>query len=165
MKTRSTVAWAALGAALLVPLTVAAQQQPTQKPPAQPSLYERIGGLGGITVVVDDFIDRLVVDHLLNSNPSIKAARDRVPAPYLKYHVSAMVCQATGGPCTYTGRDMKSSHAHLRITEPEWQQMAAIFKDVLDAHGVPAQEEKELFSIVGSTKADIVMPASAAAVH
>jgi hemoglobin len=108
-------------------------------------------------VVVSDFIDALVVDATLNANPAIDSARHRVPAPYLKYHVTAMVCQATGGPCNYQGRDMKSSHAHLRITEKEWDRMVVVFKEILAKHKVPAAETGELLAIVGSTKADIVM--------
>ena len=120
------------------------------------SLYDRLGGLAPISVVVSDFIDALVPDAVLNENPAIDAARERVPAPYLKYHVTAMVCQATGGPCTYQGRGMKESHAHLHITEKEWARMVAIFKEILAKHGVPDQETQELFDILGSTKADIV---------
>ncbi len=120
------------------------------------SLFKRLGGLMPISVVVSDFIDEMVPDPELNRNPAIDAARERVPAAYLKYHVTAMVCQATGGPCEYKGRDMVSSHAHLNITESEWQRMLVIFKQVLSDHGVPEQETGELLDIVGSTKADIV---------
>lgn len=125
--------------------------------PERPSLYDRLGGLAPISVVVSDFIDALVPDPVLNQNPAIDAARERVPAPYLKYHVTALVCQATGGPCGYQGRGMKESHAHLNITEREWDRMETIFKEVLAKHGVPAQETQELLDIVGSTKADIVV--------
>ena len=123
----------------------------------QQSLYERLGGLAPISVVVSDFIDALVPDAVLNANPAIDAARKRVPPPYLKYHVTAMVCQATGGPCQYQGRGMKESHARLNITEREWDRMVTIFKEVLAKHGVPAKETQELLDIVGSTKAEIVM--------
>ena len=122
----------------------------------QPSLYDRLGGLAPISVVVNDFIDVLVPDAVLNANPAIDAARKRVPAPYLKYHVTAMVCQATGGPCQYHGRGMKESHAHMNITEREWDRMLTLFKQVLAKHEVPARETQELLEIVGSTKADIV---------
>ena len=125
-----------------------------------PSLYERLGGLAPISVVVSDFIDALVVDAELNANPAIDAARKRVPAAYLKYHVTALVCQATGGPCTYQGRAMKESHAHLNITEKEWDRMVVVFQQILARHSVPAAETAELLAIVGSTKADIVMPSS-----
>lgn len=133
----------------------AAVQKATAAKP--PSLYERLGGLAPIAVVVDDFIDALVPDPVLNANPAIAAARARVPAPYLKYHVTALVCEATGGPCKYQGRNMKDAHAHLNITEREWTRMVAIFKEVLAKHRVPAKEQQELLDIVGSTKADIVV--------
>jgi len=124
--------------------------------PAQDSLYDRLGGLKGITVVVDDFIDRLVTNDTLNSNPEIDAGRKRSPPPYLKFQVSQMVCEATGGPCTYTGKGMKEAHARMNITEAEWDVMAAEFQKSLDKFAVPAPEQKELFGIVGTTKADIV---------
>ena len=127
-----------------------------QEPDAAPSLYERLGGVGPISVVVDDFIDALVRDEVLNRNPAIDAARETTPAPYLKYHVTAMVCQVTGGPCTYHGRGMKESHAHLNITEAEWDRMVVVFKEILAKHGVPAAETEELLAIVGTTKDDIV---------
>ena len=121
------------------------------------SLYDRLGGLAPISVVVSDFIDALVPDSLLNQNAAIDAARTRVPAPYLKYHVTALVCQATGGPCQYHGRGMKETHAHLNITEREWTRMVAIFKEVLAKHRVPEKETQGLVDIIESTKADIVV--------
>ena len=135
------------------PFAALAQEAAGQR---SPSLYNRLGGLPAISVVVSDFIDALVLDGELNRNPAIDAARQRVPAPYLKYHVTAMVCQATGGPCQYHGRAMLESHAHLNITAAEWDRMAAIFSEVLAKHGVPETETQELFDIVGSTKGDIV---------
>lgn len=128
--------------------------------PAQPSLYDRLGGLMPISVVVSDFIDALIPDPVLNANPAIDAARKRVPAPYLKYHVTAMVCQATGGPCQYHGRGMRESHAHLHITAKEWDRMIGIFKEILAKHQVPPKETQELLDIVNSTKGDIVMKPS-----
>jgi hemoglobin len=124
----------------------------------KPSLYERLGGVYSIATVVDDFIERLLVNDVLNANPAISEARARVPKAGLKYHVTAMVCQATGGPEAYTGRSMKVAHQHLGITEREWQAMAADFKKALDTFEVPEAEQQELFTIVESTKTDIVIP-------
>ena len=121
------------------------------------SVYDRLGGLAPISVVVSDFVDALMPDSMLNANPAIDAARKRVPAPYLKYHVTALVCQATGGPCQYHGRSMKDSHAQLNISESEWNRMVSLFQGVLTKHGVPAREQQELLDIVASTKADIVI--------
>jgi hemoglobin len=134
---------------------VAADDKPAK------SLYDRLGGVGPISVVVEEFIDRLVVDDVLNANSAIKAARDRVPPSYLKFHVTSLVCQATGGPCKYAGRGMKESHVHLRITDKEWDEMAKVFKSVLDKYKVPAKEQQELFAIVGTTKTDIVQASQA----
>ena len=127
-----------------------------QQAGAQKSLYERVGGLKGITVVVDDFVNRLVVDKTLNKNPAIRAGRKSSPAPYLKFQVSQLVCEATAGPCKYTGKGMKESHADMNITEKEWDVMAKLFKKTLDKYKVPAAEQNELFEIVGKLKGDIV---------
>ncbi|MAT51014.1 MAG: group 1 truncated hemoglobin [Porticoccaceae bacterium] len=135
----------------------AAFGQDDEAEPMQPTLYQRLGGLPAIAVVVDDLLDAVVPDPLLNENPAIAAARLRVPTPYLKYHVTAMVCQASGGPCTYIGGGMKESHAHLNITEAEWDRFVTIFKGILASHSVPEQEAAELLDIVESTRGDIVM--------
>ena len=124
---------------------------------AEKSLYDRLGGLAPIAVVVNDFIDLMVPDAELNKNPAIAEARKHVPAPYLKYQVTAQVCEATGGPCKYTGRTMKASHVHLNLTEKEWARGVVLFKQVLAKHKVPDREQKELLAIFDSTKADIVM--------
>jgi hemoglobin len=123
----------------------------------RPSLYERLGGAYPIAVVVDDFVERLLVDPTLNANPAINEARARVPKAGLKFHVTSLVCQATGGPQHYTGRTMKEAHAHLNITEKEWDEMVRVFVGVLDKYNVPKAEQGELLQIVGTTKGDIVV--------
>ncbi len=141
------------------PQTPGAQTRPDVAAAAavpQRSLYDRLGGVYPIAVVVDDFIERLLVDDTLNANPAIRDARQRVPKEGLKFHVTALVCQATGGPCTYTGRDMKSSHAHLNISEKEWQAMLDALRNSLDKFQVPVAEQGELVAIVNTTKAEIV---------
>jgi hemoglobin len=135
-------------------LTIGTSSQAQEK---EKSLYDRLGGVYAIATVVDDFIERLLVNDVLNANPKIKEARDRVPKAGLKYRVTELVCQVTDGPQKYTGRSMKESHVHLNITEKEWDAMAADFKATLDKFKVPQKEQDELFTIVGSTKSDIVM--------
>src|SRR5262245_4490051 len=70
----------------------------------QPSLYERLGGAYSIATVVDDFIERLLVNATLNANPAINEARARVPKAGLKFHVTALVCEVSGGPCQQMAR-------------------------------------------------------------
>jgi hemoglobin len=124
----------------------------------QAPLYERLGGVYSIATVVDDFIERLLVNATLNANPAINEARARVPKAGLKFHVTALVCEVSGGPCKYTGRPMKESHQHLNISPVEWDAMVADFKATLDKFKVPQREQQELITIVGSTKNDIVRP-------
>lgn len=146
-----------LGMALLIGALAVPPAFADQHKAAEKSLYDRLGGLAPISVVVNDFLDLMVPDPQLNKNPALAEARKHVPAPYLKFQVTAQVCEATGGPCKYTGRTMKASHAHLNITEKEWDRGVTLFKQVLAKHKVPDREQKELLDIFNSTKADIVM--------
>jgi len=120
------------------------------------SLYDRLGGAYAIATVVDAFIEKLLVNDTLNANRAISEARARVPKAGLKFQVTALVCQVTGGPQTYTGRSMKDAHRQLHITEAEWDAMVHDFVAVLDQFKVPKAEQAELLTIVGSTKGDIV---------
>jgi hemoglobin len=139
------------------PAAKATAARPTAAPPATRSLYDRLGGAYTIATVVDDFIERLLMNDTLNANPAIPEARQRVPKAGLKFHVTTLVCQATGGPCKYVGRDMKTTHAPLNIRDKEWDAMVVDFRKTLDKFKVPAAEQGELITIVGSTKPDIVV--------
>src|SRR5262249_10897280 len=74
------------------------------------SLYERLGGVYSISTVVDDFIDRIMVDPRLNANPKVDEAHHRVPPAGFKYLVTEMGCWATGGPQKNTGRFLEGTH-------------------------------------------------------
>jgi hemoglobin len=129
------------------------------------SLYDRLGGVYSIATVVDDFIDRIMLDARLNANPQVEEAHHRVSPPGFKYLVTEMVCWATGGPQKYTGKSMADSHAHLKITAREWDAFMDDFQQTLNKFAVPSREQDELKAIVNSTRADIVIaPASDAKV-
>ena len=144
-----------LAVVIVAAITHSARAQVTQ-----PSLYDRLGGVYNIATVVDDFIERLLVNATLNANPAINEARKRVPKAGLKFHVTALVCEVSGGPCKYTGRAMKESHQHLNITQAEWDAMVVDFKATLNKFKVPQREQQELITIVGSTRNDIVRSSS-----
>ncbi|MBI2189035.1 MAG: group 1 truncated hemoglobin [Acidobacteria bacterium] len=146
---------AALAAAMIGAAGIRTAAQAPEK-----SLYDRLGGVYSIATVVDDFIERLLVNSTLNANPAISEARSHVAKAGLKFQVTALVCEVTGGPCTYTGRSMKEAHARLNITEGQWQTMVADFRRTLAAFKVPQKEQEELLTIVGSTKGNIVVPAA-----
>jgi len=122
----------------------------------QPSLYERLGGVYSIAVVVDDFVDRVMADPRLNANPAVDEAHHKVPPAGFKYLVTEMVCWATGGPQKYTGRSMADSHRHLNITPKEWDAFMNDFEQTMDKFKVPGVERSELRAIVESTYGDIV---------
>ena len=107
------------------------------------SLYERLGGIYAIAAVVDDFIDRIMINPILNANPLVDEAHHRVSKAGFKYLVTEMVGWATGGPQKYTGKTMKESHEHLGISESEWQSFLGDFQTTLDKFQVPAAEQRE----------------------
>ena len=122
----------------------------------RPTLYERLGGVYSIATVVDDFIDRIMVDARLNANPAVDEAHHRVPPAGFKYLVTEMVCWAAGGPQKYTGRSMKDTHKDLSITAKEWEAFMEDLEETLNKFKVPQAEKAELKAIVDSTYADIV---------
>ena len=126
-------------------------------PTPQLSLYERLGGVYGIAVVVDDLIDRVMSDARLNANPAVNEAHHKVPPAGFKYLVTEMVCWASGGPQKYSGRSMRDSHSHLNITPKEWEAFMDDLQQTLDKFKVPPGEQSELRAIVESTYGDIVV--------
>src|SRR5881409_75313 len=107
------------------------------------SLYERLGGAYAIATVVDDFIDRIMVDPRLNANPRVDEAHHRVSATGFKYLVTEMVCWASGGPQQSSGRSMRESHQDLRMTAAEWDAFLGDVQHTLDTFGVPQAEQEE----------------------
>jgi hemoglobin len=125
--------------------------------PQVPSLYDRLGGVYNIATVVDDLIDRIMVDPRLNANPRVDEAHHRVAPAGFKFLVTEMVCWAAGGPQQYSGRPMGDSHRHLMITDEEWQAFLDDFQQTLDRFQVPQAERDELNAIVESTKDGVVV--------
>jgi hemoglobin len=120
---------------------------------AKKSLYERLGGYNAIAAVVDDFVGRLVTDKKLER---FFAGHSTDSKKRIRQHVIDQLCAATGGPCFYTGRTMKDSHAGLGITEEEWDISVKHLVATLDKFKVPEAEKKELLDVVGTLKNDIV---------
>ena len=127
------------------------------QPQDRPSLYDRLGGVYNISVVVDDFIDRVMGDPRLNANPRVDEAHHRVSPQGFKYYVTEMLCWAAGGPQTYSGRTMGDTHRHLMITDEEWVAFMEDLQQSLDRFEVPQPEQGEVIAIVESTKEAIVV--------
>ncbi len=117
------------------------------------SLYDRIGGYNALAAVVDDFIGRLIGDKQFEKF-FLGASTDSKKR--IRQHILDQFCAATGGPCVYTGRDMKTSHAGLGITNAEWDAAAKHLVASLDKFKVPEKEKGEVLAFVTSLKKDIV---------
>ncbi|MEM7125076.1 MAG: group 1 truncated hemoglobin [Chloroflexota bacterium] len=119
------------------------------------SLYERLGGIYSIAAVVDDFIDRVMSDPILNANPLVNEAHQRITAAGFKYLVTEFVGQVTGGPQQYTGRSMHDSHAHLRMTNAEWVAFMHDLVQSLYKFNVPETERNEVVALMESVKSEM----------
>lgn len=124
-----------------------------QAQPSAPNLYKRLGGYDAIAAVSDDFIGRLAADKQL-ARFLVGLSADSQKK--LRQHVVNQLCEATGGPCFYTGRTMKASHAGLGVTEADWQATVKHLVATLEKFKVPEKEKGELLAIASSLKADIV---------
>ena len=124
-------------------------------PEEKKSLYERLGGVYSIAVVVDDFIDRVMHDPVLNANPLVDEAHHRVTPPGFKYLVTEFACWATGGPQQYSGRSMRDSHVHLKMTQKEWAAFMHDLDQSLYKFKVPEAERAEFIALVESVKPDM----------
>jgi hemoglobin len=117
------------------------------------TLYKRLGGYDAIAAVTDDFIGRLATDPALGK---FFAGHSKSTLQMLRQHVVDQLCAATGGPCYYIGRDMKTAHAGLGITEAEWNTSVTHLNATFDKFGVPQAERDEFLAILGTLKGDIV---------
>jgi len=135
----------AAAAAVLCTSTAQAQMA-APKPP----LYQRLGGLPAITAVVDDFVGNVAHDRRINrffANANV---------PRLKFLLVQQICQATGGPCIYTGRDMKSTHRGMGISGRHFNALVQDLGRTLRKFKVPAREQRELVAALAPLKKDIV---------
>jgi hemoglobin len=114
------------------------------------SLYERLGGKDAIAAVVDDFVARCAADGRING----KFARTDIPR--LKKMLIDQVCEASGGPCTYSGRDMKETHTGMGVTSGEFDALVEDLVATLGRFDVPKAEQDELLGLLGPMKNYIV---------
>lgn len=120
-----------------------------------PTLYDRLGGKPAIEAVVGEFLGRVASDDRI-ANPKVQTRLAAADLPSLKMHVVNLVCAGAGGPCNYTGRSMKDSHAGLKITSREFDFVVEDLVAALDKFNVPEKEKSELLSLLGPMRKEIV---------
>ncbi|CAE6756763.1 MAG: group 1 truncated hemoglobin [Nitrospira sp.] len=139
-----------LGLALTVSACNSMGSAPAGTAATEKSLYDRLGGKTAITAVVDDFVGRVAADNRING----KFANANIPR--LKSMLVDQICQASGGPCTYTGRDMKSTHAGMGVSSSDFDALVGDLVATLNKFKVPEREKNELLGALGPMKGDIV---------
>jgi hemoglobin len=149
------IAAPALGLGAILPANgpLALSPLPASAAQAKDALYKRLGGYDAIAAVSDDFIGRLLADPMFQrfftgfSDDSKKRIRQSLVD---------FICEKTGGPCLYLGRDMNTTHAGLSISKAEWDRSIVLMGETLAALKVPAQESQDLASLIVPLEKDIV---------
>jgi len=118
-----------------------------------PTLYKRLGGREGIALVVGDFVTNMAVDSRVNARFKDMKGPE---AEKLKSNLADQICDATGGPCSYLGRDMKTTHKGMKITDSEWNATVENLVKALDKNKVDPKDKTELLGVLAPMKADIV---------
>ena len=122
---------------------------------AEKSLYDRLGGKTAIVAVVDEFVARVAADKRINGFFKDTAADPKRLAKF-KGNLVDQICQATGGPCKYTGKDMKTAHKGMGIADADFNALVEDLSGALDKFKVGAKEKGELLAALGPLKKDIV---------
>ena len=122
---------------------------------AQKTLYQRLGERKAIVAVVDDFVNNCATDKRINAFFAA-TAKDAARLAKFKGNLVDQICEASGGPCKYTGKDMKSAHAGMGITGAEFDALVEDLVGALDRFKVGPREKEQLLGALGPMKTDIV---------
>ena len=131
-------------------LLAAALPAAAQESPAGETLYRRMGGNAVISAVVNETVETMA------ANPRVNQSFDKVDLKRLKSMVVEQICALAGGPCRYSGDDMKTVHAGLNITESEFYAQVEALRAALDNQGVGTREKNELLRMLAPMKKDVV---------
>jgi hemoglobin len=120
------------------------------KPDPNASLYDRLGQKPALTAVVDDFIANVAADARINTFFA------KTDIPHLKEMLVEQICQASGGPCTYSGKDMLTVHTGMNVKNEHFDAMVEDLVKTLDKFKVGAKEKSDLLAALGGMRGDIV---------
>ena len=119
------------------------------------TLYKSLGGKKAIVAVVDDFVGRVAGDNRINSFFKATASDPKRLAKFKKNLVD-QICEAAGGPCKYTGKDMKTAHAGMGISGDDFDALVQDLVAALDKFSVKDGDKQALLGVLGPMKKDIV---------
>lgn len=131
------------------------EEETTPEPTPTPSLYTRLGGDAAIVAVTDQFIQNVLADPTIADNFAATGS-DPYRFQLFRERLIDQLCDATGGPYTYTGKNMYDAHHMMNITDAEFDALVAALVAALDQFNVPDAEQSELLGILGPMRTDIV---------
>lgn len=117
---------------------------------ADDTLYKAFGGKEGIAKIVDDFVGITAAD------PRVNFQFAKTDIARLKKLLNEQLCAATGGGCAYTGRDMKTAHAHMGVTNAQYNAIAENMYDAWDKNGIPYRVQNKVMAVLATMQRDIV---------
>ncbi len=126
------------------------KSKPADPPQDTRTLFERLGGLDAITAVVDDFVART------GSDDRIKSLFMNTDIPRIKKMMVEDICERTGGPCKYTGKDMVESHKDTKLKPEDFEAFMEDLEATLDKFKVPAREKKEVLDDFRSRQEEVM---------
>lgn len=129
---------------------------------AEKKLYDRLGGKKAIVAVVDEFVANCAADTRINSFFAATAA-DKKRLAKFKGNLVNQICEASGGPCKYTGKSMKEAHTGMGVKDEHFNALVEDLVKALDKFKVGEKEKGELLAALGPMKSDIVTSAPTAA--
>src|SRR5262249_11614183 len=127
---------------------------------AEQSLYERLGGIYGIATAVDVLVDRLYSNASANMNPAVAKFHEQQGQAGFKFLVTAWTIEHTGGPKCYPGRSMRDAHAHLNVSQHDFDVVALEIAATLSFLGAPEKEHKEFMDLIESYRSMVVAPSA-----
>ncbi len=144
---------AVLGGLALALLTVGCGPKTGDVKPGGPSLYDKLGGREAIGAVVADFVESVKTDERIKGRFAGTTDWEG-----FKTKLTDELCVAAAGPCTYTGKDMKTAHQGMGLTEADYSAFVDDLKKTLDKFKVGEKEQAELLGAIAPMKKDIVSP-------
>ena len=117
---------------------------------APAGLYQALGETAGITRLMDDFVNRLLTDPRIGSH-----FKDAKPQP-LKDSLTRQICQLSGGPCQYTGPDMKTAHGEMDITKANFHALVEVLQAAMDAQGIAFSQQNRLLALLAPMQRDVI---------
>lgn len=121
-----------------------------QAPPPNDAIYQAWGGKAGIRAVMDDFVPRLFAD------PRMAPFFKGVDQDNLTVQLTDQLCQQSGGPCVYKGKEMKMIHEDLNIGRGDFNALVEILQQSMDAKGIPFSAQNGMLARLAPMHREIV---------